>query len=217
MHYYIDGYNLIFRSLGVSDDFTQKRQQFIEDLNAIAKLLDLEMTLVFDSCYQVGEGTRSHYNHLEILYSGQGEIADTLILERVQEERFPNRVTVVTSDKKLAWFARRCSAKTEAAEAFMGSIKRRCLNRLKPKPVKVKPKSVPKIAPQPEAPVEECFEYYLKQFEEKLKTEPPLPRPKSQPTKRKSRKIKQAPENVLSDMERWLRAFEEGGNRDERD
>ena len=191
MHYFIDGYNLLFRFLRDDNKLSDQRNSVIYDLNFKADMLDLEVTVVFDAQYQLGETSRSHYDNLEILFSGHGQTADDLILEEIKREKNPRQVVVVTSDKKLAWFARRCSAQTESVEFFMDWLNRRYKNKLRalknPKSLIPKTSSLsskkhtedvlqpdqaltppePKALKVPSArsTPEECFDYYLDLFQ----------------------------------------------------
>lgn len=229
MHYFIDGYNLLFRYLYEDDRLSVQREIIIADLNTKLQNLEIEVTLVFDAQYQLGDTSRSHFQNLEILFSAQGETADDLILEEIKRERHPRQVVVVTSDKKLAWFARRSSAKTESVEYFMNWLNKRYKNKQRSikkvtnasSSVKVKENIPPKAppiqcphVPTPKASPEECFDYYLDQFQKELEsiTEKKVPKKQSQSglqrTKSK-RKMKKPPEEPIQDhMMRWLEIFE---------
>lgn len=226
MHYFIDGYNYLFR-LGFGDkDFSQSRQHFIEELNLKVQSSNIEVTLVFDAQYQAHDMTRSHYQNLEILYSSYGETADDLILNEVKAERNIRQVVVVTSDKKLAWFARRCAAKTESIEEFNTWLNRRYKNRIrdkKKKPVQkepvqlvkliqdVKPEKKKSVKPVSGATLEQCEDYYLDQFEKRLQdSEQPLTKPPKHKVFHKEPKVKQKskPQSVASEKARWLKLFE---------
>lgn len=216
MYYYIDGYNLLFRLLYSDRDFSVKRQQLIEELSDKLKQIEIDATIVFDSHYRQEESTRTHYHHLEIIFTSPGETADDRIIAEVEAETNPHHITVVTSDKKLAWFARRCHAKTESIEQFLDWMNKRYKKRQKeiPKKAPIIPKPIvaKKPLPAPEKPPESCFEYYLKTFESRLdKLEESKPR---EPSKRKPTPKKRKIPNVVeeeksfSEMDRWLRLFE---------
>lgn len=231
MHFYIDGYNLLFRSLKNHSDFSKERTRLIEDLNEKVGLLALEVTVVFDSQYQDSESTRGHFKFLEIIFTSQHQTADDCILDAIKSERNPSQKTVVTSDKKLAWFARRSSAKTESAEHFMHWLNRRYANKLRQlkefKKVSKEPVKLPvAVAPKPkkiatplaDVPAESCNDYYLEQFQkafEKVAKENPLkkeanPKSSSKSKKRTSKKPPRHDEDQpLSDMERWEKIFED--------
>lgn len=230
MHYYIDGYNLLFRFSNHKNDFTSMREEMIRDLDLQATSLQLKITIVFDAQYQLGEFCRTHFRSIEILYTAFGELADELILSEIRTKTAPHRITVVTSDKKLAWFARRCDAKTESVEHFRAWINRRYHNKVRREiEVKQAKKVIPQkkeaavplspqkpLKPLKSASVEECHHYYQEQFEERLKVEEVVQEVKR--TKRTiakgSKKPKQQKHKVdvesdpVSEMERWLKLFE---------
>ncbi len=198
MHFFIDGYNVLFRISSVLDDFAASREQIIQDLNRKALRLKMDFTIVFDAHDRPGEAYRTHYNHLEILFSGEGETADDLILKMLRRDS--SNCTVVTSDNQLAWKARVLGAKTESVDAFLIKLNKRYLNALK----KVKkeksfpiipPKESPKEPLRVNATVDECFDYYLAIFEKNV--------PKQEPEKSEPKKV------LENDLDRWLRIFEE--------
>jgi len=208
MHYFIDGYNLLFRIVRGEGDVTQRRQQLILELHHKIRLIELDATLVFDAQYYPGGSEKTHFDNLEIIFSSAGETADQLILDALHQAENPLDETVVTSDKKLAWYARRRSAKTLPVEEFMVLLNRRYRNKLR----QLKPKAVlPDKLSNPKRPqaikVEEgSMEFYLRTFEEeykKIETEKPK-------KKMKEAKVEKEPvtEQPVSDLERWVKAFE---------
>lgn len=231
MHYYIDGYNLLFRMLRASDeDLQTQREMVIQDLNKKIQILQLDITLVFDAQYQFGDTTRSHLNYLEILFTSKGETADDFIINELKSTDSPRQETVVTSDKKLAWRARRKHAHTESVEEFLEWLNRRYKNvkKQKKKEKKVvltlppvapaKPAQKPAVPSKPtsKASAEECFDFYLhefeKNFEEVVLKSQPLILPETAPEPpihKKLRKPKEQVEKGISDMERWHKIFEE--------
>lgn len=211
----------MFRLLQIGEDLTAQRNQLIEDLSKKIRFLELDVTIVFDAQYQYGESTRSFFENVEILFTSQGETADEFIVEEIKEESNPHQVTVVTSDKKLAWFARRCSARTESVEEFVSWLNKRFKNKLRHQknhkaeiqsPL-VKEKTQVKKAPLPSAKPEECYDYYLLQFQERLqkigfeKTPKLKLRPLEQENELK-RKSKVQKDKTVSEMDRWLKLFE---------
>jgi len=224
MHYFIDGYNLLFRILQAGDDLAKKRQHIIEDLNRKIQLLGLDVTIVFDSHYRCGESERTHYNHLEIQFTNQGESADDFIINELKRTKNPRQETVVTSDNKLAWYARRKAAHSQSVEEFISTLNRRYKNKLFKPPLKPTPQPLlasvrkPKADVQPfaETNAQDCFDFYLNKFEmeflemiknEKPKTAPKTPKkiknPAKDPIPKGTRDLK-----YESDMHRWLDLFE---------
>ena len=83
----------------------------------------MNLTVVFDAQGTPDDAYRTHYQQLEILFSGAGETADDLIIKVLKAHGDCSQYTVVTSDNRLAWRARRAGAKTEPVEEFLqGSI-----------------------------------------------------------------------------------------------
>lgn len=217
MHYFIDGYNLMFRLMPEFDDFMSARHSLIEQLNRKAGSLHLQVTLVFDSQYQAGEESRTHFHHVEIIFSNEGETADECIL-RALKLKNSRQTTVVTSDKKLAWFARRCEAKTVTAEAFVDWLERRyrhrfetAANKARKKEAKSKQeiikevKSASNLRPVKEKS-EHNLDYYLEEFEKRLeKQEKPVYKPTVQPEKQK----KKSKKPVVNEMQRWEQIFKD--------
>lgn len=225
MHYFIDGYNLMFRVLRAGDDLQMQRESIIRDLNRKIQVVGLDVTIVFDAQYQKGESSRSHVQHLEILFTAQGETADECILHMLKRVKNPREQTVVTSDKKLAWLARRRGAHTETVEDFLKILNKRYQNKLKRPQVPLVQETIIPSPPKKTIPIltqkalpEECFEYYLEKFESNFQEIPQSqPAKKSeQPQKKKSQKPKKAnPEKGLSDRDRWMKAFERSLSDDE--
>lgn len=229
MHYYIDGYNLLFRLMHSHDHLQTSREQVILDLNKKVSLVKIDVSVVFDGTFQVGEGTRTHFDHIEILFTAEGETADEFILDELKNSRRPEQETVVTSDKKLAWQARCRQAHTESVEEFITWLNKSYKNKLKQLKNPPKPRIIPK-PPLPSTPAEPLIEavaesshdYYMRIFEahylELVKNEKPrkskAPTKQPSPKKQKRKKDPFQSEPILpldapSQVERWQKAFEE--------
>lgn len=197
MRYYVDGYNLMFRLLRAGEDLQKQREQVIRDLNLKAGFLELEVTLVFDSKYQAGAAERVRVEHLDVLYTNEGETADECILE----ELTGHQETVVTCDRKLAYLSRLKLAKTESVTEFMLWLNKRYKNKIRhlKNPVEEKPQLVqPKKfePPKPGKNLEESLDYYLHAFGGTNEVA----------QEKKEYKLKhKLPEET--DMDRWLKAF----------
>ena len=233
MHYYIDGYNLLFRLVHNGAKLQQQRQDIIIDLNRKIELLGLDATIVFDATHQLGEGTRSHFKELEIVFTAEGELADEYIIDELKSSPTPSQETVVTSDKKLAWRARRRSAKTESVEEFVGWLNQRFKNKLrhlkekqKPAPVKlpvaliVPPAPKKSEKPIPKASLEECQDYYQDVFEKEYNELKAKEKPRrlvstessKKKTKQNSPKKEEKDSSPISELDRWLKLFENPKN-----
>jgi uncharacterized protein len=232
MHYYIDGYNLLFRLTDDKENLQSERQALIYDLNKKISAVKWNASLIFDATFQLGGRDRSHFDALEILFTAFGETADEYILDELSRIRYPNQETVVTSDKRLAWKVRHLGAHTESVEDFFDRLNRSYKNKTGPLKSKKKSslpelsKSVPSPSPilnMPaiDASVSEYSDYYLQVFETKWQNlnqqqEAAKRLKKSQqPTKRQPRQrsssflLSKAPEiQAQTDAERWLKVFE---------
>lgn len=233
MHYFIDGYNLLFRLLHDGEDLQSQREAIIHNLNQKISLLKLEVSIVFDAAFQIGERTRSHYDALEILFTAEGETADEYIIDEIKNNPHPQQETVVTSDKKLAWRIRNRSAHTQSVEEFVLWLNRAYKNKIrqlkkgKQKPATPVPPRPPpasrSLTPPKDAPLEAYTEYYSQLFESEWqeilkKEEARKQAPPASPQKRPPRKPKprndpfatpQTPEEkAATEMERWLKLFE---------
>lgn len=234
MHYLIDGYNLLFRRLESRQSIQNQRQNLINALQKIAHTLNLSATVVFDSTYQEYEGSRSHIQTLEVVFTDQGQTADDYIVDEVRRHSNPRQLIVVTSDNKLAWRSRQLGAKTESVEEFGQWTKERLKNRER-KEAEIRETTwsgleteteEERVSAQeeehtvvPKASAEESFDYYLKMFEEEdSKAEKRAPRKK---VSREKMPEEEAPEEQKSvdrnqsDMERWLDIFEKKSSKDD--
>ncbi len=220
-------YNQSFKQLQT------ERELLLEDLNQKASLLNLNLSVVFDAAYQAGGRSRSHFNALEIIYTAEGETADEYLVDMVSHLRRPRQIIVVTNDKILASHIRHSSVKIETVNHFMEWLNRSYAKRLKTPKIDKKPllpisrplAIVPKMAPliskeivSPKTNKESEFEYYQRIFEAEYENLKQLEAVKKRPAKktRQPKKIKQDPfttprliKNESTEMERWLKAFEE--------
>ncbi|MBM3198445.1 MAG: hypothetical protein FJZ58_04225, partial [Chlamydiae bacterium] len=88
MHYWIDGYNLLFRFPSQGTSLEEKREQLVKYMQNFAQLLKLQVTLVFDSGKQ-DIYARSHYKALEIIYTTPETTADHFLLDMISSSTTP--------------------------------------------------------------------------------------------------------------------------------
>lgn len=222
---------MLFRLRHCRDNIQQEREMLIIDLNQKASLLNLNISIVFDSTYHKSESRRTHFENLEILYTDLGETADDYILNELKNARTPRQEIVVTSDKKLAFLVKHFLAKTETVEKFIIRINRsyqkklyRPEYQLSHKKIEIKPSINKPTLPSPSVPqsIESSSEIdYLTIFEERWqeiqKNEPVPSKKESIPANKTKKELfpnkpNQSIENPgirETDMERWLRLFED--------
>jgi hypothetical protein len=102
MHYYIDGYNWLFRTPKTNLSFEEKRRKFIADIQDLVSESSCVVTIVFDSSDPTRTmSTRGHYQSLEIVYTPKMQTADQYIEEVVESAQHPGHLTVITMDREL--------------------------------------------------------------------------------------------------------------------
>lgn len=127
MHYFIDGYNLLFRILGNPRPLQRSRQHVIASINEKVSLLKLNATLVFDGASEEhAQNSRGHFDVLEIIYTSKAQSADDYILEEIQQSSTPSQETIVTSDRELALRCKNLGAKIKSIESFLEWIEKKC-------------------------------------------------------------------------------------------
>lgn len=237
MHYFIDGYNLLFHLKSAHDDLERQRNWLIDYLSHLLTAVELDVTVVFDSTYQFGDSSRSHLGDMEIIFTAEKETADEFIIDQFRGRPGSKSETVVTSDKKLAWHVRSLGAKTEGVYEFLNRLEKSYKNRLRRKKSEAilistgKGKTVPLKLPQnpeektpsPQSSAEECQTYYERIFEAEFQEiiEKERSRKEALPRKRGSYPsiTKALPERSFQDHrsqeEKWLQAFEESFNREQ--
>jgi predicted RNA-binding protein with PIN domain len=216
MHYYIDGYNMLFRLMYARpDDLQMRREKIIQELNKKVALIKIDVSIVFDATFQEGDRSRSHFQSLEILFTAQGETADEFILDELKNSRHPQQEIIVTSDKKLAWHARHSLAQTKSVESFYAWLNAAYKNKLNQKSVTLtpaKPVAPLILPPTPSSEIANCSSYYEHifeaRFQENIQKEESHKKKSAKPPARRPKKIKPPEIQAPSEMERWLKAFE---------
>ncbi len=133
MFYFIDGYNLIFYFTDSKQPLLQLRKKLITHLQKAFAALKLKGMVVFDGAQRQDEGSGLSYaNPLEIAYASEGQTADEYILERVEGNKKPHLITVVTNDKSLVRHVRSLGGKTESVDLFMAALKSRRVKKRAP-------------------------------------------------------------------------------------
>lgn len=224
---------MLFKGKQSFKDLQTERESLLQELNHKAFLLNLNISIIFDAAYQEGGRNRTHFNSLEIVYTAQGESADEYLIDMVAELRNVRQIIIVTNDKILASHLRHYSVKIETVEHFTQWVNRSYIKRLNtpPKEKKTIPIiiSPPTIQLRPVLLVSEVNEktkkkihesendYYQRIFEAGYESLQQLEKSKKRPEKKKRKsKVILDPfdsprviKNESTEMERWLKAFEE--------
>ena len=121
VHVVVDGYNLIRQSatLSAQEELSLElgRDALLERLRQYKRVRSHRITVVFDAANKpyVAE-ERSQQKGIRIIYSGQGETADTVIKRICRNEG--EKVLVVTTDRELASYAERRGSVAIDSEEF---------------------------------------------------------------------------------------------------
>ncbi len=165
MHYYIDGYNLLFKlSHNWKLDLRTQRETLINAFNETIEELKLSLTIVFDGADAPrGDYTRGHWKNVEVVYTHEGLSADDYILHRLDEHQHRERYTVVSADRELMNKAKLRGACTIDIGQFLQLLERR-----------TKKRSARKHISRPAADTRDNISRLQKIFEERLKREEDL-------------------------------------------
>lgn len=137
MHYYIDGYNFLFRVSKKKLPLEQKRDLILITLNEELEKLRLNTTIVFDSSDKLRDhSSRGHLDALEIVYTTKNESADDYIFKAIEHASHPQNETVVTSDRELAGKCKQLRAKILSIDQFLAFIKKKKEQKRRLSPVK---------------------------------------------------------------------------------
>jgi predicted RNA-binding protein with PIN domain len=119
MHYFLDGYNLLFRVDKEKRSLQKKREYVLSVLYEEMQGSKLSLTIVFDSMNTDEESRRGHKGPIEIVYTAKKQTADQYIIDEILHCKNPKVETVVTSDTQLAMQCRCCGANTMTVEDFL--------------------------------------------------------------------------------------------------
>lgn len=123
MHYLVDAYNLLFRTLKRRGSLEKNRQQLIEELNDAVSHLSLQLTLVFDGAEEhLPYPSRGHFDAIELVYTSKNKTADEYISDEVIHSKSPSQITVVTNDRELSIRCRSHLAKTLTIDEFIAFL-----------------------------------------------------------------------------------------------
>jgi predicted RNA-binding protein with PIN domain len=133
MPYVIDGNNLM-PLLGTSE-----RKKLLEAAARFAHAKKVKITVVFDGAEENFFPDGSSYKGVKIFYARPNSDADARIKNLVENSKERRTLIVVTDDRALADYCRRCGAKVVTAKEFrlrLDEIQTRETNRIRHEGVK---------------------------------------------------------------------------------
>lgn len=125
MAYIVDGNNVMGQIPGWHRDKSKSRRQLLEKLAAFASVERARVTVVFDggADNEVPEGSAFH--GVKVLYAERGSDADSRIESLVKRSLDPRGLTIVTSDRHLAFLVRPSGAAVIRSGEFRSRMERR--------------------------------------------------------------------------------------------
>jgi predicted RNA-binding protein with PIN domain len=120
MHYYIDGFNLLFKMTKGYADMRMRKREILLSLNTAAVLYTLDLTIVFDG-KQVDQplAVRTNLDELRIIYTPFHQTADTYLLSLLDYETDLDEITIISSDREVTGKAKQKGAHILSSENFL--------------------------------------------------------------------------------------------------
>jgi predicted RNA-binding protein with PIN domain len=110
MPYLVDGNNVMAQRIGWHRDKPGARRHLLDDLARFAQAKKVSVTVVFDGAPEQHFADGASYRGVRVFYAERGSNADERIKRMVEAERERRTLLVVTSDRALAGYVRRCGA-----------------------------------------------------------------------------------------------------------
>ena len=118
MPYLVDGNNVMAQRVGWHRDKAGARRGLLEELARFARARGVSVSVVFDGAPEEFFADGSSYKGVRVFYSERGSDADERIKGMVEETRGRRTLLVVTSDRRLADYVRRCGAQVVRSGEF---------------------------------------------------------------------------------------------------
>ena len=110
MSYLVDGNNVMAQRVGWHRDKPGARRVLLDDLAGFAQARKVSVAVVFDGAPEQHFADGAKYRGVRVFYAERGSNADERIKRFVEETRERRTLRVVTSDRALADYVRRCGA-----------------------------------------------------------------------------------------------------------
>jgi predicted RNA-binding protein with PIN domain len=118
MSYLIDGNNVMAQRVGWHRDKRRARRTLLDELAAFAASKRSSVAVVFDGAPAEHFPDGATYRGVKIYYAARGSNADERIKSLVESARERRTLRVVTSDRALADYVRRCGVAVVRAGEF---------------------------------------------------------------------------------------------------
>jgi predicted RNA-binding protein with PIN domain len=118
MSYLIDGNNVMGQRVGWHRDKPGARRRLLGELARLARASGLTVEVVFDGAPDEFFPDGSSFMGVRVFYAERGSNADERIKRLVEESRERRTLKVVTSDRALADYVRRCGVEVIRSGEF---------------------------------------------------------------------------------------------------
>jgi predicted RNA-binding protein with PIN domain len=118
MAYLIDGNNVMGQTPGWHRDKAKARRMLVEQLATFVRVKKARLTVIFDGRPDRDMPDGSAFRGVKILFAEAGSDADTRIVKLVDSSKDRRGLTVVTSDRSLAFQVRASGATTIRSGEF---------------------------------------------------------------------------------------------------
>ena len=120
--YLVDGNNVMAQRVGWHRDKSKARRRLMDDVARFAQSAGVTVSLVFDGAPEKHFADGASYRGVRVFYAERGSNADERIKGFVEEARERRTLFVVTSDRALADYVRRCGAQVIRSGEFRQRI-----------------------------------------------------------------------------------------------
>jgi predicted RNA-binding protein with PIN domain len=118
MSYLIDGNNVMAQRVGWHRDKPGARRRLLTELSRFARASGVSVEVVFDGAPEEFFPDGSYFMGVRVFYAERGADADARIKRLVEASRERRTLKVVTSDRALADYVRRCGAEVVRSGDF---------------------------------------------------------------------------------------------------
>jgi predicted RNA-binding protein with PIN domain len=118
MSYLVDGNNVMAQRVGWHRDKARARRRLLEEVVRFARAAGVTVEVVFDGAPDEFFPDGSDFMGVRVFYAERGSNADERIKQLVEASRERRTLKVVTSDRALADYVRRCGAEVIRSGEF---------------------------------------------------------------------------------------------------
>jgi predicted RNA-binding protein with PIN domain len=118
MSYLVDGNNVMAQRVGWHRDKPKARRGLMNELALFAQERRVRVAVVFDGAPEKHFADGASYKGVQVFYAERGSNADERIKQMVERSRERRTLVVVTSDRALADYVRRCGARVVRSGEF---------------------------------------------------------------------------------------------------